>query len=51
MYNFYLYKLTFLHLKELENLLREPPDCTGNESTSDKPIGSSVHGTLDMAQK
>ena len=28
-----LFKATFLHLRNWKTLLKEPPDCTGNEPT------------------
>ena len=34
-------KTKFLHLKRAGKIIREPPDCTGNESTLDIPIGGS----------
>ena len=35
----FLFKDSFLLLKELEKNIREHPDCTGNEPTLDIPIG------------
>ena len=38
---FTLFKANFIHIKELETGVREPPDCIGNEPTLHIHIGDS----------